>query len=221
MKDENSFTFFTSSFLFEFSKNLSSQQTNARKKSLSLSKNQKKVNQSKPTIFQNKMLEFLDSGKRVVKLPTKVELTSLSPVGGNLFEFKKSQFHVIKTSKKNVKTLLYRIYYTYENETQCVLSQSVKAYPKDGRFYVLALTFKIVGTYRIEFSAGEKEKIERVVHVVESEKIIKMRKAQEEKKLKEMEEKKMEEKNRKKKKEEEKKKKRSRQPRNRKQKSRR
>ena len=96
-----------------------------------------------------------------------MELTSLIPVGGNLFEFKKSQFHVIKTSKKNVKTLLYRIYYTYENETQCVLSQSVKAYPKDGRFSVLALTFKIVGTYRIEFSAGEKEKIERVVHVVE------------------------------------------------------
>ena len=165
------------------------------------------------------MLEFLDSGKRVVKLPTKVELTSLSPVGGNLFEFKKSQFHVIKTSKKNVKTLLYRIYYTYENETQCVLSQSVKAYPKDGRFYVLALTFKIFGTYRIEFSAGEEAKIQRVVQVVESEKVIKMRKAMEKKKLKEMKEKNLKEKNGKKKKEKEKKKKRCRPPRNRKQKN--
>ena len=165
------------------------------------------------------MLEILDSGKRIVKIPTKVELTSCSKPSGNLFEFKKSQYHVVTTSDANIRTILYRIYYTYDNETQCVLSQSVKAYPKDGRFYVLALTFKIFGTYTIEFSAGEEAKIQRVVQVVESEKVIKMRKAKEKKKLKEMKEKNLKEKNRKKKKEKEKKKKRCRPPRNRKQKN--
>ena len=145
------------------------------------------------------MLEFLDSGKRVVKLPKKVELTSLS-CRGNLFELKCVPRHQdVEEKRKNVTI---QNIHTYENETQCVL-QSVKAYPKDGRFYVFDVQDSRNVQNRI-FGGREGENRTRSARSGKR-KIIKLRKAQG-KKLKEIEEKKMEEKKRKKKKEEEKKK---------------
>lgn len=165
------------------------------------------------------MLEFLDSGKNIVKIPQKVELASRSELANFLFDFSRSKFYALTSTDKNIKTIRYQIYYTYENDTRCVLSQSVKAYSKDGIFYVMEVMFKIIGTYRVVFSAGEKDKIERVVEVVESEAVINKRNEEKKKERAAEKEKRLRKCEREKKKMMMKKKKRSRPPRNRKQKN--
>ena len=124
------------------------------------------------------MLQLQESGKRVVKIPTNVVLTSSKPAH-YLFDFEKSKYHVVTSSDSNVKRIRYEIYYTYQGEdTQCALSHTVKAYPKDGKFYIMSVKFKVPGTFRLKFFDQNKqsEAIERVVEVVESDELIRNRK---------------------------------------------